>query len=115
MFKLSFHVRQCAGRIGYIRREDSGLDSLIVRSFEVVPSGHYPDYPPDRRDYTGSCVQLYDDGGRLGGFGELEYHTPSIVCRSGESITDRSTVWHYTGEPSDIARISEALLGQSII
>ena len=45
------------------------------------------------------------------GFGELEYHSPS-VCRAMPEpvVTDTNQVWTFTGRCEDLVRIAAKLL-----
>jgi hypothetical protein len=68
-FKLSYNTLQSTGRLGYYRRLSKETSSLIVRQLQVNPSASYPDYPENQPDYTGSCMQFFYDGEKMGGFG----------------------------------------------
>lgn len=110
--KLSIRSIQATGRIGYFRMVGQDRASLLVRQFSVYPSESYVDVPPDRLSDRGHCVQCYNDGGRLGGFGELEYHTP-VLRRLGTSsqTVDVSQVWCYSGHPGAMRELCALLLG----
>lgn len=110
-YKLSFDAIASTGRYGYIRRLDASESSLLVRQFSVNPAGVYPDYPPDRPDYLGSCMQIYNDGGQLGGFAELEYQSPGLAIDRPGRTTDESQVFHFTGPTVKIREVAALLLG----
>lgn len=110
-YKLSFDAVASTGRYGYIRRLGAAESSLVVRQFSVNPAGVYPDYPPDRPDYLGSCMQIYNDGGHLGGFAELEYQSPALPIDMPGRGTDESQVFHFTGPTDKIREIAALLLG----
>lgn len=110
-YKLSFDAVASTGRYGYIRRLNTSDSSLVVRQFSVNPAGVYPDYPPNRPEYLGSCMQIYNDGGQLGGFAELEYHTPGLAIDKSGLTTDDSQVFHYIGPTVKIRKIAGLLLG----
>ncbi|MDI4646663.1 DUF6786 family protein [Cohnella hashimotonis] len=110
-YKLSFDAIASTGRYGYIRELDAVESSLMIRQFRVNPAGVYPDYPPDRPDYTGSCMQIYNDGGHMGGFAELEYQSPALAIERPGRTTDESQVFHFTGPTERIREISGLLLG----
>ncbi|WP_146250287.1 hypothetical protein [Paenibacillus flagellatus] len=113
-FKLSFHSLQSTGRFGYFRRLGPDAFSLIVRQFRVHPSALYPDHPEDRPDYTGSCMQFFYDGGKMGGYGELEYHAPSIDGRDATVQSDTSQLYYFVGTRDQIADIAHHLLGTDL-
>ena len=86
--------------------------NLVVRNFQVNPSGEYIDAPWDDPDDLGYAFQAYNDEGTLGSFGELEYHTPAIGGEAGSDFfADRSQVWAFEGEQARVLAIAEQLLG----
>jgi len=111
-FKLSFDALASTGRIGYTRRLNEKEHSLIVRQFTVNPAGVYPDYPPDQPGYLGSCTQVYYDGGKPGGYAELEYQSPALRVDAPGTATERTQVFHYTGPSVSVAMAAELLLGK---
>ncbi|WP_159888493.1 DUF6786 family protein [Paenibacillus puerhi] len=110
-FKLSYSTLQSAGRFGYYRRLSKETSSLIVRQFQVNPSALYPDYPEGKSDYTGSCMQFFYDGEKMGGFGELEYHAPSINGKDIRTQSDVSQLYYFVGESDQIAKLAHHMLG----
>ena len=110
-FKFSLDAISSTGRFGYIRHLNERKSCLIVRQFHVNPSGMYPDYPPGRPDYSGSCMQFYFDGGQLGHFAELEYHSPALRIDAPGHRTDISQLFYFTGSTDDILAIAEIMLG----
>ncbi|MCU6711207.1 hypothetical protein M6D81_21160 [Paenibacillus sp. J5C_2022] len=110
-FKLSVDALSSTGRFGYLRRLDDNRSSLVVRQFTVHPSGIYPDYPPDDSHYKGSCMQFYYDGGQLGHFAELEYHSPALSIDVPGASSDVSKVYYFVGPHDNIEQISQDLLG----
>ncbi len=113
-FKLSFDAIASTGRFSYIRRLSGDRSTLIIRQFAVQPAAVYPDYPPDEPYYRGSCVQVFNDGGQLGSFAELEYHAPALPIWQPGRSTDRSELFYYTGPSSAIAHIAERMLGMPL-
>jgi hypothetical protein len=88
-----------------------GRESLVVRTFETEPEGTYADIPANDPHAFGYIEQFYVDDGGLGGFVELEYHSPSLST-SRTSLVNRSTVWGFIGEADDIETIIEEYLGR---
>ncbi|SDC26078.1 hypothetical protein SAMN02799630_00943 [Paenibacillus sp. UNCCL117] len=113
-FKLSYNTLQSAGRFGYYRKLSKETSSLIVRQFQVNPSALYPDYPEGKPDYTGSCMQFFYDGEKMGGFGELEYHAPSMNGNNLGVRSDHSQLYYFVGESGQIANIARHMLGLNI-
>lgn len=110
-FKLSFHSLQSTGRFGYFRRIDRNTCCLTVRQFQVNPSGLYPDYPAHQPNYAGSCMQFFYDGGQMGGYGELEHHTPSQSDNTVTRTYDQSRLYYFVGDYEQITSIAYHLLG----
>lgn len=111
-FKLSFPSLQSTGRFGYFRRIDQNTCCLIVRQFQVNPSGLYPDYPADRPHDWGSCMQFFYDGGQMGGYGELEYHSPAL--NGTDKAVDQSQLYYFVGSYDQISQVAFHLLGFSV-
>ncbi len=110
--KISVRAAALRGRAGYLRTDDPRRSTLLVRNFAVNPSGDYIDTPWDAPSEMGYAFQAYN-GGHLGAFGELEYHTPAIGGRTGQnSYRDSSQLWAFSGPPDQIRAIAGQLLGQ---
>ena len=86
--------------------------AVALEPVVVNPSGDYIDTPWDAPDEVGYAFQSYN-GGSLGAFGELEYHTPAIGGNSGrDSCRDTSQLWAFSGPPTLIRKIAGHLLGE---
>ena len=113
-FKLGVRAVNTLGRAGYMRQRADGQHALVVRNFVVNLSGDYVDVPPadtaDAKADFGYAFQCYNDDGRLGQFGELEYHVPAVSLRRPRH-TDTSQLWAFEGEAGDIQQIADVLLG----
>lgn len=70
--------------------------------------------------FRGDVINSYNDGPAqpgmkpLGPFYELETSSPAFDLKAGASGTHRQTTWHFEGDPVQLSRISENLLGVSI-
>jgi hypothetical protein len=106
-FKVSFNSLESKGRFGYLLRLNEHESSLLVRQFQVNPSAIYPDFPQNCKDYIGSCMQFFFDGGQWGHFGELEYHTPAIPIAMTSSYSDISQVYYFVGNSDKISEIAD--------
>ncbi|MBD2862556.1 hypothetical protein [Paenibacillus oceani] len=111
LYKLSFDALQSTGRFGYIRRLNERESNLVVRQFSVYPADLYADYPPGDTNCRGLCTQFFYDGGQLGGFGELEYHTPAVPIGTHSFTSDRSQLYYFTGETGRIHALASLMLG----
>jgi hypothetical protein len=98
-FKFSLVANDCCGLMRYFN--DSGpSDLLLMRRFPVCDTARYADVSCTDPDDFGHVQQVYVDDGALGGFGELEYHSPAIASDGEQSVTDCSEVWACAGAGS---------------
>jgi len=114
-YKVGVRATSAVGRIGYVRAVKDGRRTVLIRNFFVNPSGEYVDVPLDDQDDLGYAIQCYNDDGKLGKFGEIEYHTPAIGYRTGITVyLDQSQVWAFTGDKESINKVCQRLLGVHI-
>ncbi|GGD93447.1 DUF6786 family protein [Paenibacillus nasutitermitis] len=112
--KISLTSLQTTGRFGYFRRDESGHCHLIVRQIGVYPSADYLDVPWHDPVYGGHCVQLYNDDGQIGSFGELEHHAPAVQWNEEKGLfarKDVSQTWCYSGGYESLAEVLRLWLG----
>ncbi len=110
--KIGVKATAVLGRMGYLSSLDNDEMALVVRNFPVNPSGNYIDVPWDDLSDSGYAVQCYNDDGKLGDFGELEYHSPAIGGSNGKNkCMDRSQVWAFKGNKERIKEILKVLIG----
>jgi len=89
-FKLGLQAGNVTGRVAYLRRVAGGRYLVIFRQHWPQPHLSYCDVPlmDDGLD-DGDAVQIYNDDGGLGGFAEIETHSPAIeVGRGPQAIFD---------------------------
>ena len=111
-FKVGYKAAQVGSRMGYLNFLDDGRAYLLVRSFPNNPSSIYVEEAPDKPGQRGESIHVYNDDGKLGGFGEMECHGQTIGGEAGiSSSTDTFLLWLYVGEPARINLIGEHLLG----
>jgi hypothetical protein len=84
-FKVGLSAAVLTGRMAYVRPVNEGY-LVIYRQFFPQPWRTYCDVPMQDLKSQGDAVQIYNDGGEFGGFGEMEYHSPMIEVGRG---TDR--------------------------
>jgi hypothetical protein len=86
--------------------------SLIVRKFFSGDDEMYADFPNTDHSDSGYSAQVYVDDGLLGGFGELEYHSPALNIDRGETdISDSSLTFGFSGPLKEIEEIREYFIG----
>lgn len=87
---------------------DRGPSSyLIIKEFAVDPSGTYLDHPWGKATEYGDPVQLYNDDGQMGGFGEMECHAPAQVLKSQAQQTYSAKVTFLAGPLNVLQEFTE--------
>ena len=99
-------------RLAYFNHLDDGLAYLIVRDFFNNPSAAYIEEPAHLPGCRGHSVHVYNDDGKLGGFGEVECNGQTIGGVTGRSAsTDQLALWLYVGTANKVREIALHLLG----
>ncbi|MHB1001617.1 MAG: DUF6786 family protein [Armatimonadota bacterium] len=112
--KIGVKATASTGRAGYIYQSD-GLWSLIIRCFDVNPSGEYIDMPWNQPAAPEYVFQACNVNNEMGQFDELEYHAPAIGGKSGIiSCEDKSQLWAFRGSRGQIIEIAGMLLSPDI-
>ena len=110
--KIGIRAVATTGRAGYLYSQ--GQESvLVVRNFQVNPSGEYVDVPWRETTDLGYAVQACNVSSGLGNFSELEYHVPAIGegCSRSEDV---SQVWAFRGVATNIQKIAAVLLEAAV-
>ena len=84
---------------------------LIIKEFPVDPDGSYLDHPWGKPSDYGDAVQMYNDDGNMGGFGEMECHAPASIIEPNDKISHTCAVSFYTGDNDILKKIAEERLG----
>ena len=114
-YKVGYKAAHVFGRLAYFNRFDEGRAYLIVRNFFNNPAAPYVEEPADWPGRRGQSVHVYNDGGDLGGFGELEVNGQTIGGDTGRSSsTDQFVLWLYIGAADKVKQLIPHLLGVSI-
>ena len=103
-YKFSLRAPDCRGVIACINTAGETA-TLILRHLTVLEPERYADVPYDDLSETGHVQQVYVDDGGLGGFGELEYHTPALAPGRCETLSDRAEVWAFAGPADALSRL----------
>jgi hypothetical protein len=111
--KIALKAGPLTGRAGYLSAGTvPGEWSLVVRQFEVNPSGEYVDALWEDPANRGWAFQACSVCGPTERFSELEYHVPAITAADiGSCCTDRSLVWAFRGSHDALAAVAAMLLG----
>lgn len=108
--KLGVRAVATTGRVGYVYGAGPAC-SLIVRNFDVNPSGEYVDVPWKDPDDLGYSTQACNVNSALGAFSELEYHIPAIGGKTGSFRCDDSAqVWAFRGPEDKVLAAARRLL-----
>ncbi len=78
MYKIGLGQQSVADCIAYARPITPNSLLVIVRWFQISPGATYLDTPMDQPGTPGDVIQIYNDNGVFGGFGELEVHGPGL-------------------------------------
>ena len=81
-YKIGISPSGVKGKQAYIRKVMAGY-LVIFREFFPQPWRHYCDVPLDNLKSNGDAIQVYNDDGSFGGFGEMEYHSPCLEAGNG--------------------------------
>lgn len=87
-FKGGISPERTLGRQAYVRPIEDGW-LVFYRRFTVEPWRDYCDAPMTDASGQGDALQFYNDDGNAGGFGEVEYHSPSIAL--DQTVTSVAT------------------------
>jgi len=110
-FKFSIRADDCLGFMLYINTIKRPA-TLVARRFAVHDRAGYADEPYDDPADIGHVQQVYVDDGALGGFGEMEYHTPALASQGPATLTDTSETWGFTGSAEHLTDLAEQLLAR---
>lgn len=91
VFKIGIPPEQCAGHMSYMLPVPDGW-LVLMRDFPVDPKRSYCDAPLVALGSPGDAVQIFNDGGQFGCFGELEHHSPGLICCHGPQKYTETTV-----------------------
>lgn len=111
-YKVGYKAAHVFGRLAYFNQLDDGSAYLIVRNFFNNPALPYVEEPADWPGRRGHSIHVYNDGGALGGFGELECNGQTIGGVTGRSASSDSFVlWLYVGAADKVKKLTPHLLG----
>lgn len=86
MYKIGMGKDAVGGSIAYARPLTQDRLLVIARWFATASLLPYLDTPMDRPGTSGDVIQIYNDNGVFGGFGELEVHSAGLhVPAEGEA------------------------------
>lgn len=105
--KFGLGAAALTGRAAVFRRLGDGQWLMIVREFPVDRKAAYCDHPHGivRDD---QAFQAWDGYG----FGELEFHSPSVDAEQGPRIrVEEDTIWAFAAHAPAIAALAGELLG----
>lgn len=108
--KLGVRAVATTGRVGYLYGAGRTC-SLVVRNFDVNPSGEYIDVPWKDPEDFGYSTQVCNVNSALGAFSELEYHVPAIGGKTGRAqCDDTAQVWAFRGPEEQVRAAARRLL-----
>lgn len=90
-FKIGLAPDLVTGRLAYARPVQGGR-LVILREFRPQSWRAYCDRPMSAPATQGDAVQVYNDCGAAGGFGEMEYHSPALTVGQGNDHLQDTTL-----------------------
>jgi len=112
--KLGVLATAVTGRVGYIYKAGDET-SLVIRNFNVNPSGDYVDVPWSETGSFGFALQACNVNSHLGEFSEMEYHVPATQSVEGISGSeDESQLWAFRGPEPMIMSVARRLLSPEV-
>jgi len=85
VYKIGLAPGEVSGRMAYARLvEDEYF--VILREFCPQAWRLYADVPMNDLGGSGDAIQLYNDDGTFGGFGEMEFHSPALEVGRGPQV-----------------------------
>lgn len=112
--KLGVLATAVTGRVGYIYKAGNET-SLVIRNFNVNPSGDYIDVPWTETDSFGFAFQACNVNSYLGEFSEMEYHVPATRPVEGIARSeDESQLWAFRGPETIIRSVARRLLSPDV-
>lgn len=104
---ISIPPHMSTGRIGYIRQEGENW-TLVIRNFNVNPSGEYLTCFNGSLKKPGYAVQCRSVSDGDSSHVELHYHVPA---NGSQVIYDTSQTWCFRGNRKSIHHAAKCLLG----
>ena len=92
MYKIGMGQNAVRDCIAYARSLAHDTLLVIARWFETPADAVYLDTPMDRPDTPGDIIQIYNDNGVFGGFGELEVHGPGLRVQAESEFPECTRV-----------------------
>jgi hypothetical protein len=100
---------------------DSKNKLLTIINFDMDSAAKYlnQEWITTKPTYLGDAVNAYNDGpladgSQMGPFYEIESVSPAAFLKSGQSLSHRQSVFHFTGDEKSLNNIAQKLLGVSL-
>lgn len=109
--KIGVHARAAGAGIAFLRDSGGGQGVLLVKLFDVDPKGIYVDKPWGKSSGYGDVIEMYNDDGAMGGFTELECHSPAKKMEKNGAEAHEINLHIFKGPIPELKTIGSALLG----
>ncbi|WP_029904873.1 DUF6786 family protein [Prevotella sp. 10(H)] len=116
--KLGLNSNRTTGVAG---NYDPDSKRLTITTFDVERSATYlnQEWNPTKDPLIGDAMNAYNDGpladgSIMGPFLEVESCSPAAFLKPNESQSHNHNVFHFVGEPADLSKITEKVLGVSV-
>lgn len=117
--KIGIPPLRATGIMGSFDSENNILTLLICRLPEGKAEYVNSSWEIQKNPFSGDALNSYndgplEDGSQMGPFYELETSSPAAALKPGESLTHTQYTIHLTGNPEQLDKVSQEILGVSI-
>jgi hypothetical protein len=112
--KIGVNSKSAGPGIAFLKDEGKGQGVLFVQLFFVDPKGKYVDKPWGKKSDYGDVIEMYNDDGNMGGFTEMECHSPAKKLAKGESESHQIHLHIFKGPIPELYIIGSMLLSTDI-
>jgi len=112
--KIGVNAKAAGPGIAFLKDEGNGQGVLFVQLFPVDPKGIYVDKPWGKKSSYGDVIEMYNDDGNMGGFTEVECHSPAKKLAKGESMAHEIHLHIFKGPIAELQKIGSVLLSCDI-
>jgi hypothetical protein len=100
---------------------DAQNNILTIARFDLNPKATYlnQEWRTDKDPFTGDAVNAYNDGKladgtQMGPFYEIESVSPAAFCKPTDALSHAHSVFHFTGDKTELNQIALKTLGISL-
>ena len=100
--------------IAFLRDDGDGKGVMYVKLFDVDKKGVYVDKPWGKKSSYGDAIEMYNDDGAMGGFTEIECHSPAKMMAKNGAESHEINLHIFKGPIPELKSIGSVLLGADL-